>query len=435
MVGDAIRRWGFWTLDALKGGHIRSHYRNIKQMNDQGLLNSEQLHDLLKFACSNSSFYSSCDPENLKSFPIMNKHKIIENWEKLRCCDENAEGVHHVHTSGSTGTPFKLMWDAEKRNRQKAELIYYNEKAGQRLGQRFSYLRVWTDDKQKGRLELWMMNLLPIDITHLDSGVLSDILGKLTNGPRVNMCQGYASTFVYLADYIQEQGRQPKLPLVNTIITGSECMTMEQKKRIRETLGCKVYDRYSNEENGFIAQSDEYSDEFIVNTAGFFVEILKQDSDEPADIGEVGRIVITDLYNRAVPVIRYDTGDMSAKVEERDGWVTKLKAIQGRRVDALYDTQGKVLSPLSINNLMQVFDKLRQFQLIQETAREYTLKVNMAPSTYTDEELIAYVRKIVGRDADIRVEHCDEIPTLASGKTKQTVRNYQYDPANYQKQS
>lgn len=102
-----------------------------------------------------------------------------------------------------------------------------------------------------------------------------------------------------------------------TFISGSEVLSMEMKQQIVDTIGCNIIDRYSNEENGFIAQTLNNSDEFKVNTSGFKIEVLKQNSNEPAKIGEVGRIVVTDLYSFAVPLIRYDTGILPLKRKKR----------------------------------------------------------------------------------------------------------------------
>ena len=210
-----------------------------------------------------------------------------------------------------------------------------------------------------------------------------------------------------------------------SFISGSEVLSMKSKKAIKERLGCKVIDRYSNEENGFLAQSGDMSEEFDVNIASFKIEILKEESDEPVGIGEMGRIVVTDLYSFAVPLIRYDTGDLAIKAAEKDGWTTKLKTIQGRRVDVIYDTEGKPLTSHTWSVYMWKYDKLKQYQFIQEDKKKYLLKVNGAKGIYEEEEMITHLKSVLGEDADIRIEHVDGIPSLASGKFKKTVCLYQ----------
>ena len=199
---------------------------------------------------------------------------------------------------------------------------------------------------------------------------------------------------------------------------------MQFKKRIKETIGCDIIDRYSNQENGIIAQTPDMSDEFIVNTASYYVELLKLDSDENADSGELGRIIVTDLYNFAMPMIRYDTGDTAISCGKENDQIRQFKSLQGRQVDIIYDTRGNRITPFVIGMHMLGFDKLKQYQLIQKDARKYVFKVNGADGVYSKEELDKIVRDILGQDAEIDIQFVDTIPVLASGKFKRTVCNY-----------
>ncbi len=74
---------------------------------------------------------------------------------------------------------------------------------------------------------------------------------------------------------------------------------------------------------------------------------------------------------------------------------------------------------------MWQFDRLRQYQFIQYDRKTYTLKVNGAKGIYADEELIGMLKNVLGPDADITIEHVDEIPVLSSGKFKKTISLYQ----------
>lgn len=424
MFNDWIRRTGFWVLDACKGGKVRKNYKEIQYGMEHNILNNVQLKLLLEHAVKNVPFYASQDTQEFESFPIINKNDLKKYWNQFHAANYLGKPVHYMATSGSTGTPFVMEWDMEKRNRQLAELIYFNKIGGQKLGQRYVYFRVWTEKNRKSKKELWMQNLLPINILHLDNSNLEQIRNRLKRRPYINSCLAYASTYEYLTQYVQAYGDNADMYNVKTFFSGSEVLSMEMKKKIKSTFGCKVIDRYSNEENGFLAQTEDISDIFKVNTTGFKIEVLQQDSDEPVHLGEVGRIVVTDLYSFAVPLIRYDTGDLAIKYAEKDGWTTALKSIQGRRVDVIYDTSGKALTPHTWSVYMWKFDKLKQYQFIQEGAKEYILKVNGAEGNYSDDELIEHLKSILGQYANIRIEHVDGIPALASGKFKKTVCNY-----------
>ena len=424
MFTDWIRRTGFWMLDAMRGGEIRRHYSDVKARNTLGTPNVEQLEKLLQWSVEQTEFYKDYNASDLRSFPIIDKNDIKSRWDDMHAQALLGKPVHYMSTSGSTGTPFTMEWDMNKRKRQLAELVYFNELADQKLGQPYIYFRVWTEKNRKSKRELWMQNLTPINILHLDDATLEEIRQRLKKRPYINSCLAYASTYEYLARYLRQKGDTPDMFHTKAFISGSEVLGMEMKQAIKETVGCKIIDRYSNEENGFLAQSEDCSDRFKVNIASFKIEILKQDCDEPAEIGEVGRIVVTDLYSFAVPLIRYDTGDLAIKAAEKDGWVTELKTIQGRRVDVIYDTQGRRLTAHTWGVYMWKYEKLKQYQFIQEDAKEYVLKVNGAKDVYSDEELTNHLKSILGDDADVTIEHVDGIPALASGKFKKTICNY-----------
>ena len=424
MFSDWIRRVGFWSLDGLRrGGTVHKNYLDVKERMEKENCNEEELQDLLSYAVSTVPFYEKCDPKEIRSFPVITKNDLKEQWEAFHSSAYRGP-VHLMSTSGSTGTPFTMEWDMGKRNRQLAELIYFNELAGQKLGQPYIYFRVWTEKNRKSKRERWMQNLLPIDILHLDDGTLEEIRQRLKKKPHINSCLGYASTYEHLIRYLRSQGDTSDMFSLKTLISGSEVLSMDMKERIRETLGCRVIDRYSNEENGFLAQTEDVSEDFRVNIASFFIEVLKQDSDQPAEIGEVGRVVVTDLYSRAVPMIRYDTGDLAIKGAEKEGWTTLLKSIQGRRVDVIYDTSGRKLTAHTWSVYMWKYEKLKQYQFIQEGQKEYVLKLNGAEGIYEDEEIRSYLKTVLGEDAEIRIEHVDGIPVLSSGKFKKTVCHY-----------
>lgn len=73
---------------------------------------------------------------------------------------------------------------------------------------------------------------------------------------------------------------------------------------------------------------------------------------------------------------------------------------------------------------MWKYDKLKQYQFIQEDEKKYLLKVNGAKGIYADEEMISYLRSVLGDDAEVKIEHVNGIPALSSGKFKKTVCLY-----------
>ena len=121
-------------------------------------------------------------------------------------------------------------------------------------------------------------------------------------------------------------------------------------------------------------------------------------------------------------MVRYDTGDVGAW-EWLDLNGCKRKAIGsfgGRRVDMIYDCRGNAVSPFAVTNNMWKFQDIKQFQFIQKGSHEYHIKINTSKAI-DEKELLDTYKKIVGESANIKIEYCDDIPVLASGKRRYIV--------------
>lgn len=428
MLGSFIRRLGFWIIDFLRGGKIHKHYKEIQESmkNNDKNIQLQKLERLLQHAKETTGYYKDINYKSVKDFPVVNKLIYKENFEKFQSSNYINKKVHKMSTSGSTGTPFVVRQDLNKRYRTLADIIYYNKICGQKLGDKYIFFRVWTDKNRKSKLEQWKQNLVPIDILHLDNNSLEKIRNILKSDKTIHSTLAYASTYENLVNYLEECKDTKEMFHIKTMFSSSEVLDDKIKKKIKEIIGADVVDRYSNQENGIIAQSCKNGQEFHINTASYFVELLNLENDEEAKDGELARIVITDLYNYAMPIIRYDTGDLAIKKESSDcSWKTEvIKDIQGRQVDMIYDTKGNKLTPHTWSVYMWKFDKLKQYQFIQEDKNEYIMKINAKQGVYTEEEIMKTLKSILGEDANIKIEFVDEIPVIASGKFKKTVCNY-----------
>lgn len=206
----------------------------------------------------------------------------------------------------------------------------------------------------------------------------------------------------------------------------SEYLNAFTKETLQKHLGIPVLSRYSNEELGMIGQQTiEEPDTFTINHASYYVEILAMDSDESAKPGEYGRIVVTDLFNYAMPLFRYDTGDIAC-YELDDNGVMKLNKIEGRRMDVIYNTNGSIISSFITHAIFNnYYSNLKQYQFIQQGKKDYELKLNVQDGVFNFEpQFVEAVKHQFGDDAEGKISYVNEIPTLASGKRRKVVNNY-----------
>lgn len=421
-----MRNRGFWTIDWLKGRTVRKHYIDIKNtMQRKENVNKarESLQSLLTHATQNCSFYAPFANTPISEFPIIDKDLIRSRHSEFLAKPFVTAKLHRMSTSGSTGTPFSVVQNYEKRSRVLAEIVYFGELCGYTIGQRYAFIRSWNSQSRKSPLESFLQNLIAIDTSRLDEESLETMRSLLKRDKRLSCILGYASSLDLLAQHLLEKGETPEsFKRMKVVISGSEILSDKARRNLKRVFGCNVVSRYSNQENGLIAQ--EVSDNvFLINRASYYLEFLKPNSNEHARPGELSRIVLTDLFNYAMPMIRYDTGDL-AIFDEHPDYGRVITSIEGRVRDFFYDTQDRLLSPSAITVQMWKFDRLRQFQFIQDGRAKYLLKVNGARGVYEDDDFIEVIENIVGKNANITIEHVDGIPQLQSGKFRQVICNY-----------
>ena len=184
-----------------------------------------------------------------------------------------------------------------------------------------------------------------------------------------------------------------------------EALPQKTYDLIREIFGFSAVRSYGNNENGFLACQVGEEDRYTVDLYNFYIEMLSLDSDEPVKPGELGRIVVTDFYNKAFPMIRYDTGDTGIYQEVTDekgrkhGYFTE---IYGRRGSMMYNCKGE---PLSIHVFMNVLINMEgivhQAKCIQWEKKRYELLLNADRTRVNEDEVVASYRKYLGEEAQI----------------------------------
>lgn len=429
MLGEISRKTAFWILDACKGGNVRKHYIDIeKQLNNPSYCKKQvnkNMRELLQYAVNEVEAYKPYKSyKKLSDFPVINKNVIKENYKTFQSTLCTKEKTISLHTSGSTGTPFIILQDRNKRDRVNAEMMYFWKKAGYEIGMRYVFFRIWTETNKKSRLIAFARNLIMEDVLRLDERNLERIRQRLKNDKKIRMLLGYASTFENLADYLIRCGDTPDMFHIRCIISGAESLLESTRKKLVSVFGCTVISLYSNQENGMLAQECACHREFHWNSSSFYLELLKLESDEKAEVGELGRVVITDLFNYAMPMIRYDTGDLAVRKGVAEcGWNTIcLERIEGRKADITYTVNGEPISPSTWGVLFWDFPDVKQYQIIQETKVKYIIRMNVERNRYDEHKLRELVEEVVGK-ADIQFEYVNEIPILESGKFKRSICN------------
>ena len=425
-IGEIARRTAFNALDKMHGDKLNTllevNCREIVEgVTDEYV--QRRLSLLLDYAKRECPFYRKyAAAEKLADFPVQNKTDFLTNYEGILSDRYRAQrdSLTKLSTSGSTGTPFTVLADPEKMNHVNMNFISVMELNGFRMGMKRAEFRAWIKGKNTISLAHSLRsNLLMYDISNMGDEALSSICRRIASD-RIQVLVMYSSALTALTQYMKREAVDPSSWNVEMIFTMGEACPSATRALAKEIFGITPVLSYGNNENGFVAVSLDGSEEYTLDLYNYYVEILKMDADEPAADGELGRIVVTDYYNRAFPMIRYDTGD-TGKIrrwhDERGRRHASFLEIYGRRGSLLYNTSGEPLSIHVFMNILLNFEgRIRQAKCIQKGPREYELIVNPEKNINESEILSAY-RKYLGQDAQITVMYTDDLPIQQSGKT------------------
>ena len=220
------------------------------------------------------------------------------------------------------------------------------------------------------------------------------------------------------------------------VVCRGEILHERTRALFRETLGCRVVDYYSCDEIGNIAwECPAHPDRLHANADGCLLEIVDEEG-YPLPDEEEGAVLVTNLFNRTMPFIRYQLGDRAAWLHEDPRRCAcghkgqSLTSIQGREDDYFWMPDGRKVSPQVINTAMAMASRggredrffLGPYQAIQESIERVRIRavpLETAPDDIT--ERIAAVIEALGEGITCEVELVDTLPVEPSGKHRKII--------------
>lgn len=426
-LGTYLRRSAYWITDALRRPSVRSQLQDIKDQLSVGLSASqvrrERLESLLAHSTNSTAHYrqySGCN--ELAEFPVLQKRQISENRNAFESTAYVSQRLPVMSTSGSTGMPMQFRLSPLKRCRQRAEIIYFSELAGFKLGMRHANVRII---RNKNPVRYWMENQVLFDPSVIDEAWLEGARKELKHLAMVYLT-GYARPISILADYCLKNGDDPDMFSLKAVVPTAEALTAQERHAIESVFACPLINRYASQEFGVLAQECP-SGRLHLNTASYVFELLSLENDMPAAPGQVGRVVVTDLFSHAIPLIRYDLGDLA--IADPDpcpcGNPTPvLGELRGRLVEMILDTRGQLVSPFVLVNSLREVSGITQFRFCQSHADRYELTL-VATLHFEEEKRVEHLlRQYLGETASISINRVNHIPALRSGKRPYVVNEY-----------
>ncbi|MAP54395.1 phenylacetate--CoA ligase family protein [Altibacter sp.] len=284
------------------------------------------------------------------SIPILSKKDLQQPLAGRLSRGFTAKNVYVNKTSGSSGHPFifakdrfshALTW-AIIMDRYKGHGIVYSHS----LEARFYGIPLDRKGYRKERLKDWLSRRYRFPIFDLSDAKLEGFLETFRR-KKFDYINGYTSSLVLFAKFLQKKGILLKdvCPSLCHCIVTSEMLFDEDKVLLQRVFGVPVINEYGASELDLIAFTG-IDNTFLVNSASLFVEIVDPNN-RPVPHGTAGRIIITSLYNRAHPMIRYDIGDTGVLAPESTLKTPVLQQLIGRTNDVAVLPGGKTIPGLT----------------------------------------------------------------------------------------
>ncbi len=400
-------------------------------------LQDEKLRRLMRHAYRSVPYYRGrmqergLRPEDIRGVEDLHKLPFLTKDDVRRHLhfDIMQEGVSHadilrISTSGSTGEPFVCYADRAQLEFRWAATLRSQEWTGYRFGD--PTLRLWhqtigMSQKQafQEHLDAWFANRSFVPVFEMTTDSLERI-AKLIEEKRPVLIDGYAEAFNFLAGYIDSRGGLGFRP--KALMSSAQSLPPSSRQLIEKAFGCAVFDKYGSREFSGIAYETDAHNGHAVVAEGYVVEILVDG--RPAQPGEVGEVVVTDLNNFCMPFIRYRIGDLAEAIDNSQPSICgrglpRIGNIQGRVQSIIQGTDGHFVPGTFFAHALKEYDyAISRFQVVQEEPGAIKFRVVKA-ARYSDDtmdEIKALIRRYLGESLRIDVVFEDQIAMVRTGK-------------------
>jgi phenylacetate-CoA ligase len=304
--------------------------------------------EIVNYHLQNNSFYKDLAGmttfTNWEELPVLNKKNLQKPLLERLSEGYSAKNSYVNKTSGSSGTPFIFAKDKYCHALTWASNIYrfgwYGIDFNTSYQARFYGIPMDFIGNKKERFKDFLGHRFRFSIFDLSDEILEKILKKFQN-KKFDYINGYTSSIVLFAKFLQKRNivLTTICPTLKVCMVTSEMLFEEDKLLLEKQFGIPIVNEYGASELDLIAFENP-QDEWQVNSETLFVEIL-DDNNKAVPNGTAGRIVITSLFNKAHPFIRYDIGDIGILDEKSTLQKPILKKLIGRTNDVAILPSGK----------------------------------------------------------------------------------------------
>jgi len=390
---------------------------------------------LLNYAKDNTDHYSEAlkgtdtfTPERMtedivKSLPVADKQVIQTEGGRFIARDHDPRygKLIEFKTSGSVAKPVTITWNQYASTFTRAKKFRYHQWHGSDPRRKMSTLQATPRTAKRAFKETRTRDWYPL----MPGGECVGQSALLPTTKQMEWLQrenpSYLLTIPTIASELVRYAQDNSISLsrLERIDVYGEMMDEDLPPRAKDVFNCTVSDKYSSREMGEMATRCPVSGLYHIQSETIYLEVRKADGTLAGE-GEIGQIIVTNLQNTAMPIIRYaieDYAEVGPKCPCGRGLPT-LRRIMGRSRNMMRLENGEhVWLPLSSRNVFDVAP-VRQIQLVQTAINE--VKVLAVPvQTLSDDDREALCEELwthFPREVRLTVECVPDIPRSEGGK-------------------
>lgn len=358
---------------------------------------------------------AGCAPDRFQSFgalqslPITTRTTLqAQSPDVVTSSAFEASRLKVARTSGSSGRPFIVRCEPAFMQRRQAHFLRALLAGGFRPGERTLLLV----EHWRRKAPFWLR------WRYANPNQSAEDLLNLFKAFRPSVVYASPTPLLQLARFILD--RRADFPRPRLIFTKGESIDAEARLFLEEQLGGMVFDIYGSTELGTLAYQCAFREGYHLaeDTAAF--EFL------PVDQGTgTSRIVATNLDLKAMPFIRYDTGDLAGEIIDTlcpcGRTFTRVKRFEGRVIDGITLADGGLLSPYALTAAIKHTFGLERYQVLQTAIDRFVVRLqgHFDDRSALTERLTSEVRRAVRSNVDVEISFEDKVEPIPGRKFRE----------------
>lgn len=420
---ELLEKSQYWEIEKIEQYQYDCLYRLLAHCRDN-VPYYQSLFRKLKFA-PEKDFRQLSD---LTKLPLLSKHLARTAKKELLAKNLNS-GYVIEKTSGSTGEPFAVSISTEQIIFEKAAVWRHWGWAGYRFRTPMAIVRTYVPKQGEPLIKQdYIRNFRYYSAYHLNESNARDYLTDM-NKFGAEIVRGYPSSIYILAQYKLHTGIE--LPGVRSVLTASETLTEHQRKVIERAFGAEIFNWYGLAEQVVTANECEAHVGMHLNQEYGFWELERRNY-----LPENQRMIVgTNFRNYAMPLLRYETGDIAIIAENEScscgRTLPLIKGIAGRKDDIITTPEGIMIPSVNFYSLFRELTAVERFQIIQWDKRNVEIRIKTRHLTSEDKEhILKEMGSRLGRSIKIKLTNNAEFERNPEGKRRPVMSYVKIEEQN-----